>query len=605
MRWVAEEETERALVFPGAQPVPDRAERAFLSFRHGRLLRCRMIAKIVFFTIALAAAGGAFAATHAEKIDALIRSYAKLRQFNGSALVAERGRVILRKGYGMANMEWGIPNTPDTKFRIASNTKQFTALLVMQLVSEGRVDLDEKITRYLPGYRKDTGDKITVRNLLAHTSGIPEYGDKPEWLEKKRAPHSVAEFVREYAAGDLEFEPGTKFHYTNSNYVLLGAIIEAVTGKTYEEVLQERIFGPLGMKDSGYDHVERVVPRRAAGYQLTPDGYRNAPYLDMSTLYAAGAIYSTVDDLFKWESALYTDKLLDEEHKKVMWTPVRDDYAFGEVVRKRKLHDGKTEVLFIAHDGGTAGFHAVQLRMPDTRDLVLLLDNTSTDKPADALASGIVDILHDIEPPPPKQSLADELIRTLDASGAPAALARYRELKKREPQKWSFDEDVLNRLGDEALQRRNVDAAIQVFRVNAEEYPKWFLSYTSLGDAYEARGDREMALANYKKSLQLNPHDGYSEEGVKRLQQGTGAVDLQRLASYVGTYRLSSGELVVTRASSQLFVQTPGSPLAELVADSATEFHRADGRASITFAPDGSALVLHQGGRDVPGRWVK
>jgi len=563
--------------------------------------------------VALALAASLFvpartiAATHAEKIDALIHSYNELRQFNGSALVAEKGRVILRKGYGMANMEWRIPNAPDTKFRIASNTKQFTSLLIMQLVSEGRVGLDDKITKYLPTYRKDTGDKITVRNLLTHTSGIPEYGNnKPEWTEKGRDPHSVADFVREYAAGDLEFEPGTQFRYTNSGYVLLGAIIEAVTGKAYEEVLQERIFGPLGMKDSGYDHAETVIRNRAGGYRLTPDGYRNATYLDMSNLYAAGAIYSTVDDLFKWDRALYTDKLLDEAHRKVMWTPVRNRYAFGEVVGKMTLHDGKTEVSFIAHDGGTAGFHAVQLRMPDSQDLVLLLDNASDDKSVDQLGSGIIDILHGIQPPPPKQPLREELIKTMDASGVPAALARYRELKAREPQKWDFNEQVLNGLGYDALERGEVDGAIDAFRLNVEEYPKAWNVYDSLADAYEVDGDREMALANYKKSLELNPRSSNGEEAVKRLQQPAGPADVPTLARYAGTYRLSSGgELIVIREAGKLVLQTPGSQRADLVTDSATRFHRGDGRSSIDFASDGRSLVLHQDGSDVSGKRVK
>jgi CubicO group peptidase (beta-lactamase class C family) len=565
------------------------------------------IANCLFLAVALAAPLRATAATHAEKIDALIRSYNELQQFNGSALVAEKGRVILRKGYGMANMEWRIPNAPDTRFRIASNTKQFTSLLIMQLVSEGRVGLDDKITKYLPTYRKDTGDKITVRNLLTHTSGIPEYGNnKPEWTEKGRDPHSVADLVMEYAAGDLEFEPGTQFRYTNSGYVLLGAIIEAVTSKAYEEVLQDRIFGPLGMKDSGYEHAETVIRNRAGGYRLTPDGYRNAPYLDMSNLYAAGAIYSTVDDLFKWDRALYTDKLLDEEHRKVMWTPVRNRYAFGEVVGKMKLHDGKTEVSFIAHDGATAGFHAVQLRMPDSQDLVLLLDNASNDKSVDQLGAGIIDILHGIQPPPPKQPLREELIKTMDASGVPAALARYRELKAREPQKWDFNEQVLNGLGYEALERREVDGAIDAFRLNVEEYPKAWNVYDSLADAYEVDGDREMALANYKKSLELNPRNSNGEEAVKRLQHPAGAADVPTLARYAGTYRLSSGgELVVIREADKLVLQTPGSQRADLVTDSATRFHRGDGRSSIDFASDGRSLVLHQDGSDVSGKRVK
>src|SRR5436305_3346453 len=260
-----------------------------------------------------------FAASKAEKIDALLTAYNQLRYFNGSALVAGHGNVILRKGYGLANMEWQVPSRPDTKFRLGSITKQFTSMVVMQLVGEGKIKLDEKITTYLPDYRKDTGDRVTVRNLLTHTSGIPSYTSVPGFFQNKsRDPHTVDEFVKNFCSGDLEFTPGTKYEYDNSGYFLLGAIIEHVTGKPYEQNLQERIFAPLGMNDSGYDHGATVLAHRAAGYQLTPHGYENAPYLDMTIPFAAGSLYSTVDDLAKWDRALYTDKLLSPDLKKVM-----------------------------------------------------------------------------------------------------------------------------------------------------------------------------------------------------------------------------------------------------------------------------------------------
>src|SRR5260370_30236552 len=198
------------------------------------------MAKKVFLLIFFVALP-ALASNHTERIDALISAYNKLRQFNGSALVAEKGSVILEKGYGLANMEWQIPNTPDTKFRVGSITKQFSSMVVMQLVSEGKIKLDEKITTYLPDYRKDTGDKVTVRNLLTHTSGIPSYTSIPGFFQNQsRDPYTVADFVKKYTMGDLEFEPGSKFSYDNSGYFLLCAIIERVSGKSDDKNLQER-----------------------------------------------------------------------------------------------------------------------------------------------------------------------------------------------------------------------------------------------------------------------------------------------------------------------------------------------------------------------------
>src|SRR5690349_4651879 len=179
----------------------------------------------------LALQTSAFAQDKGAKIDELLSLYQKYDQFNGSALVAENGKVIYKGGFGLANMEWNIPNTPDTKFRLGSITKQFTATLTMQLVEQGKIKLDAKISDYLPDYRQDIGQKVTIHQLLTHTSGIPSYTSQPGFFQNvSRNPYKVDEFVKKYASGNLEFEPGSKYSYNNSGYFLLGAIIEQVTG---------------------------------------------------------------------------------------------------------------------------------------------------------------------------------------------------------------------------------------------------------------------------------------------------------------------------------------------------------------------------------------
>src|ERR1044072_7260449 len=242
------------------------------------------------------------------KIQEVLALGHKYRQFNGIALVAENGKVIYKQGFGMANMEWEIPNTPETKFRLGSITKQFTSMLILQLVEQGKIKLDAKLSDYLPDYRKDIGGKVTIHHLLTHTSGIPSYTGLPKFFEDvSRNPYKVSEFVKKYASGDLQFEPGSKFSYNNSGYFLLGAIIEKVTGKPYEQVLKENILDPIGMKNTGYDHHNTIIPKRASGYTRTPDGYTNAAYLDMSIPYAAGSLYSTVEALYLWDQALYAE----------------------------------------------------------------------------------------------------------------------------------------------------------------------------------------------------------------------------------------------------------------------------------------------------------
>ena len=546
-----------------------------------------------------------FAASHAQKIDALLTAYHKQRYFNGAALVAEKGNVILRKGYGLANMEWQIPNAPDTKFRLGSITKQFTSMVVMQLVAEGKIKLDEKITTYLPDYRKETGDKVTVRHLLSHTSGIPSYTSLPGFFQNvSRNPYAVEPFVKEYASGNLEFEPGSKWVYNNSGYFLLGAIIEKVTGKSYADAVKERIFDPLGMKDSGYDRWGTVLPKRATGYVLTPNGYENAPYLDMSIPYAAGSLYSTVDDLYKWDRALYGDKLLSAELKTTMFTPVLNNYAFGWTVRPLKLDDQKTEVATIGHNGGINGFNTLEIRIPDTQGLVVLLDNTSRGDKLDAAARGIIDILHDVEAPAPKASLIDELMKTLASGDGKQAVARYRELKAKSRDAYDFSEPEINRLGYTLMGRGRVADAIDVFLLNVEEYPKSWNVYDSLAEAYAEHGDRELAIANYKKSLELNPQNTNGADRLKRLEApAQPKPDAATLDKYVGTYELAPGfDLAITREGDTLYGQATGQPKFEMAADSPTEFHLLAVRASVTFAPDGSSLTLHQGGRDMPAK---
>ena len=194
-----------------------------------------------------------FAQSKAEKIDELMNKYEEYKQFNGSLLVAENGEVVLKKGYGLANMEWNIPNGTDTKHRVGSITKQFTSMLIMQLVEEGKVELDKPITTYLKDYPKETGDQVSIHHLLSHTSGVPNMTSFPGFFEDmSRDPYSVKELTEIFADSSLVFKPGEKFAYSNSGYILLGAIIEEVTGKSYEEVLHERILDPINMNDTGY-----------------------------------------------------------------------------------------------------------------------------------------------------------------------------------------------------------------------------------------------------------------------------------------------------------------------------------------------------------------
>jgi CubicO group peptidase (beta-lactamase class C family) len=264
-------------------------------------------------------------------IERIMSARHKAGEFNGSVLVARDGRVVYKGGFGFANLEWKIPNGPQTKFEIGSITKQFTSLLVLQFVGEGRLKLDGRVSDYLPYYRKDTGQRVTLHHLLTHTSGIPNFIEARGFLEgpDSRRRYSVQEFAQSHCSGDLKFEPGAQFSYSNSGYFLLGAILEVISGKTYERLLSERIFEPLNMNDSGYARSESILQNRASGYERTPEGLKNARFYDMSIPFAAGALYSTVEDLFLWDQALYSNRLLPARLRELLFRPNLASYGYG------------------------------------------------------------------------------------------------------------------------------------------------------------------------------------------------------------------------------------------------------------------------------------
>lgn len=463
-------------------------------------VRVAGLAATLLFCASFVAADG-----KASAIESLIDRHHQLGTFNGAALVAESGKVIFKKGFGLADFEWQIPNTTDTKFRLGSITKQFTAALILQLAEEGKLSLETPLGDALPYYRQDTGALITVHHLLTHTSGIPSYTGLPGFSEDvSRDPYLVRDFVQEYCSGDLEFEPGAEFRYNNSGYFLLGAIIEEVTGKSYAQALKERIFDPLGMRASGYDRAAPLLEKRARGYEGGLLGVRNADYLDMSLPFAAGALYSTVEDLYLWDQALYGDEVLPPAAKERMFTPNLKDYGYGWGIRRQPIGPGEAERLTIGHGGGINGFNTLIIRVPEDRHLVVLLNNTGGTN-LDAISSGIADVLYGRDPAPVKQPVAPVLYETVEKAGVEEAVARYRELKANRAEEFDLSEAQLSRLGYELLSQERTDDAIEVFKLNAEEFPESGNTHDSLAEAYVKAGETELAIKSYARSLELDP----------------------------------------------------------------------------------------------------
>lgn len=458
-----------------------------------------------------------FAQNKAQQIEQLLAKYNEYGQFNGSALVAENGKVIFKKGFGQANMEWDIPNQPDTKFRLGSISKQFTALLIVKLAEEGKLKLDVPITTYLPDYPKENGDKITIHNLLTHTSGIPNYTSAPNFLkDKSRTPYTPEEFIKTFNKLPLDFKPGEKFSYSNSGYFLLGYIIEKITGKTYEQYLQEIILTPLKMTNTGYDHFEVILKNRASGYEKNGKNISNASFIDMSIPYAAGSLYSTVEDLYLWDQALYTNKLLSQKSMESLFKPYIKAwdgfYGYGWSI-KEVDNGNKGKLKIIEHGGGINGFNTNIARVPADKNLVVLLNNTGGTVLGEITAA-IGAILYDQPFNQPKKSLALDLLDVFSAKGTAAGLETYKKLKN-DPT-YAIKEGDMNRVGYQLLQDGKKKEAIEVFKINVEAFPKSGNVYDSLGEAYLANGDKKMAITNYSKSVELDPSN---EGGKKALEE--------------------------------------------------------------------------------------
>jgi CubicO group peptidase (beta-lactamase class C family) len=308
------------------------------------------------------------------RMDQVSTSYTTGNAFMGSVLVVDGDRVLLDKGYGSADLEWNIPNAPDVKFRLGSLTKQFTATLVLLLQQDGELKISDPVSRYLPDEPK-TWEKITLAELLGHTSGIPNFTDIEEFRVWSMSPHTVEEELNFFKDKPLDFEPGSKFAYSNSNFEVLGAVIEKVSGKKYGDLLRERIFDPLGMRDTGLDADDLILPRRAQGYAPGPNGLRLARSESMAVPWAAGSIYSTTGDLLKWEHGLFGGKVLTADSLKLMTTPGKGNYGLGVFV------DSSSGVKLVAHGGGIEGFNTSLIYAPDRRIAVVVLSNVNGDAP--------------------------------------------------------------------------------------------------------------------------------------------------------------------------------------------------------------------------------
>lgn len=527
----------------------------------------------------------------ASQIDALLADVYKPGEPGAAVLVKKQGKIILRKGYGMADLEMGLPMEPDMIFRLGSITKQFTAVAILVLAEQGRLSLEDDITKFLPDYPTQ-GKAITIEHLLTHTSGIKSYTDMPEWLPLQRKDMTVEDIIDLFKNQPMDFAPGERWKYNNSGYILLGAIIEKVSGKTYEDFLQKHIFAPLSMEHSYYGSASRIIPRRIPGYAKGNSGFENAPYLSMTQPYAAGSLLSSVDDLATWNEALLAGKLIKRETLERAFRPYKlkdgtnTGYGYGWFNSDYQGH------RFIEHGGGIHGFTTYALAVPEDQIYVALLTNSAIEgrnpEPlafrTAALALG----------KPYKEPVAI----TLPEKDLDPLVGVYLNAQN--------EERTITRQGAKIFSQRAGGGRSEILPSSQTEF-----FFTDDMARIEFTRDEKGEVTGLRVIERLGPVQIWTKT-ARPLPAERKEIDLDSALydKYVGEYELAPGfTIVITKEGSKLMGQATGQPKVELFAEAETKFFLKVVDAQIEFIKDETGkvtgLVLYQGGQKLPAKKFK
>ncbi len=522
----------------------------------------------------------AASAQDAARLDEVVQAYVPDR-FMGSVLVARGDELVLNKSYGSANLEWNIPNTPETKFRLGSITKQFTAAAILLLEDQGKLKTSDLLSAHLPN-TPDAWKDITIHHLLSHEAGLPNVTSLPWYAENMMKPFAAQATIDAFRDLPLDFAPGAEFRYSNSGFIVLGRLVELVGGVSYADFLRDNIFTPLGMVNSGYDSNTQVIANRASGYSPGPNGPVNAGYVDMSVPHGAGALYSTTGDLLRWNQGLFGGQLLSAESLAKMTTPNLGDYAYG--VNVTTAHDA----MRVSHNGGIQGFNTSMAYYPDEQLLVVALSNINGPG-ADTIVANLDGAMHGetIVLPGERQEItvADDILQ------------QYVGTYPLTPQ---FAISVTVQNGQLITQATN-QGPLPIF---AETETKFFAK------AVEATIEFQKDATGAVTALTLN-QGGRSITGPKQALIPPPAmpeeitVSEEILARYVGSYALAPNFIMtVTLENGQLITQATGQGKVPIFAETETKFFPKVVMATIEFQVDAAGavtgLVLNQGGRSMP-----
>lgn len=437
-----------------------------------------------------------------EVIDSLLNECYKREIFNGAVLVADQGEVILHKSYGVSDVENKIKLKTNTRFYIGGLTKQFTAALIYKLYQQKKIDIYKPFNKYLPEFNNKKFKNITVYHLLTHTSGLFSYDNYFSFDNEKN--YSTSEVYEMIKSESPKFKAGESYEYCNSGYYLLGKILEKLSRKSYAQMLKNEILDPLKMNNTAYDTVW-LTENVAHGYSRAVNGFEKSKNVSLSTLFSSGGMYSTAQDLFKWDQALYGVDILSDEIKNMMFTPFFNEHA--SAWRVDKGYDENSNYFEQHQLGGIKqGFNTYVLRLVPQKQTIIILDNFYNPEMLD-IKNSIWAVLDNRQGWVPRSMLSVLLYKKIIQGRLPQTVSWLEQNRADYERIYVFEEFDINQVGYKLFRLKRLDEAIQIFEFNMHLFPDAWNVYDSYAEILLELGELQKSKRMYQKSLELNPEN--------------------------------------------------------------------------------------------------